>query len=271
MNVVQAVVLGVVQGVTEFLPISSDGHLAVTYQLFRMQPDLTFEIFLHFATLIALVAYFWRDLVRLAASLLPANRARTAERRTVLWIVVGTAVTAVIAVVLKPYIEAAASSAVWTGLGFLVTATLLAIAEVLSRRVLARSDTDALGLPRSALLGLLQGMAVLPGVSRSGSTIAAGVMSGLDRETATRFSFLLGFPIITLAAAKDAVDLLQGSAHLPGIVPSAAGFIAALVSGYAAVWWLVPYLKNHRLWGFAAYTAVLGTVTMVVGIFFTRG
>jgi undecaprenyl-diphosphatase len=270
-NALQAVVLGVVQGVTEFLPISSDGHLAVTYQLFHMQPDLTFEVFLHFATLIALVAYFWRDLLGLASSLLPANRTRTADRKTVLWIVVGTTITAVIALVLKPYIEAAASSPIWTGLGFLVTAGLLTLAEVLARRVRARSDASELGLPRSALLGLLQGMAVLPGVSRSGSTIAAGVMSGLDRETSARFSFLLGFPIITLAAAKDVYDLMQGSAHLPGLVPSAVGFIAALVSGYIAVWWLVPYLKNHRLWIFAAYTAVLGTVTMVVGIFSARG
>lgn len=271
MNVLHAALLGIIQGVTEFLPVSSDGHLAVTYYLLGEKPDLTFEVFLHGATLLAMITYFRMDIVRLLSSLLPANKHRTADRKLVVLILVGTAVSGVLALVLSPYIERISASMTWVGLGFLVTAALLTLGESLSRRAARLSEPSELGVPRTVLVGALQGLAVLPGVSRSGSTIAAGMFAGLSREAAARFSFLLGMPIIALAAAKDTVDLLGGSATLPGVVPSIVGFVAAGLSGYLAIAWLLTLVKRHSLYWFAAYTAVLGTAMLLMSTVFARG
>lgn len=270
MNILHAAILGIVQGITEFLPISSDGHLAVAYRLIGQRPDLTFEVFLHAATLIAMVIYFRADIIRLASSLLPKNAARKDDRRLVGMIVVATGISGVLALVLSPYIEDLSDSMTWVGVGFLVTAALLTVGERLSKQELA-GGTERLKLPAVGFIGVLQGLAVLPGVSRSGSTIVAGMLSGLSREAAARFSFLLGIPIITLAAAKDALDLFQGNVQLPGVAPSIVGFIAAGVSGYLAIALLLSLVKQHKLYWFAAYTAVLGTAMLLLDTVFARG
>lgn len=270
MNIVQAAVLGIVQGLTEFLPISSDGHLAVAYRLLGERPDLTFEVFLHAATLIAMFVYFRADIVQLLTSLLPRNTARKSDRRLVGLIIVATGVSGALALVLSPYIERLSDSMTWVGLGFLVTAALLTVGETLAKHAMA-GGTDRLRLPNAGFIGVLQGLAVLPGVSRSGSTIVGGMLSGLSREQAARFSFLLGIPIISLAAAKDALDLLRGHVQLPGIAPSVIGFIAAGVSGYFAIALLLSIVKRHKLYWFAAYTAVLGTAMLLMDTVFARG
>jgi undecaprenyl-diphosphatase len=269
-NILQAAVLGVVQGLTEFLPISSDGHLAVAYRLLGEKPDLTFEVFLHAATLIAMVIYFRADILRLLASLLPKNAEQKSDRRLVGFIIVATGISGALALLLSPYIETLSDSMTWVGLGFLATALLLTVGERLSKRELS-DTTDTLRLTGVGVIGVLQGLAVLPGVSRSGSTIAAGMLSGLSREQAARFSFLLGIPIITLAAVKDAIDLAAGNAQLPGVVPSLVGFIASGVTGYLAIALLLSIVKRHRLYWFAAYTAVLGTAMLLLDTVFARG
>jgi len=269
-NVLQAAILGIVQGLTEFLPISSDGHLAVAYRLIGERPDLTFEVFLHAATLIAMVIYFRADIVRLASSLLPKNAERKDDRRLVGMIVIATGISGVLALALSPYIEALSDSMTWVGVGFLVTAALLTLGETLAKQELS-GGMERLKLHHIGFIGVLQGLAVLPGVSRSGSTITAGMLSGLSREAAARFSFLLGIPIITLAAAKDGLDLLQGNVHLPGIIPSTVGFVAAGVSGYLAIALLLSIVKRHSLYWFAAYTAVLGTAMLLLDTVFARG
>lgn len=263
MNVLSAVVLGVVQGVTEFLPISSDGHLAVTYHLLGAKPDLTFEVFLHVATLLAMVVYFRSDiaaLVRSAAS----KRPEDARERTVLTRILGvTVVSAAIALAISPVIQPASESIPWIGAGFLLTAALLAAGETAARRSTRTLDASVLGAGPVVLVGVLQGLAALPGVSRSGSTISAGMFAGLSREASARFSFLCGIPIIALAAAKDALDIIRGSAALPGLAPSLVGFMAAAVAGYLAIAGLLSLVKRHGLWVFAAYTALLGTGMLV--------
>lgn len=271
MNVLHAALLGIIQGATEFLPVSSSGHLAVTYYLLGEKPNLTFEIFLHAATLIAMIAYFRADIMRLLAALLPKNADRKDHRRMILYIIVGTAVSGVIAMLMSPYIESISASMRWVGLGFLGTAALLTASESVSQHVSTLEGPEKLGVLKTGFIGLLQGVAVLPGVSRSGSTMSAGMFSGLSREAAARFSFLLGIPLITLAAAKDGLDLLGGTISLPGVVPSVVGFIAAGVSGYIAIAWLLALVKNHSLYWFAAYTAALGTAVLVLTTIFARG
>lgn len=263
MGALQALVLGVVQGFTEFLPISSDGHLAITYRLFGQSPDLTFEVFLHFATLVAMIVYFRRDIVTLARALAPAG-AGTPERRVALLVILATGISGVLAFVGKRLVEAANESLLAIGAGFLVTAAVLAVAEALGRRV-ASIEPSQLGWKRTAGIALAQALATLPGVSRSGSTIAAGMLSGLDRESAARFSFLLGIPIIAAANLYELKDVL-GGAPMPGLLPAALGFIAAGIAGYAAIAALLAVVKRHPLWWFSGYTALVGLAVIAWGV-----
>ena len=273
MTILQAVVLGVVQGLTEFLPISSDGHLAVTYALMGMKPNLSFEVFLHGATLIAMLTYFWADIVRLLSSLLPKNSDRKADRTIVLLIAIGTVVSAVIALALSDVVEPLSANIRAVALGFLGTATLLVVAELADRPSREKlAGPERLRWWQVGIVGLLQGLAVLPGLSRSGSTIAGGMFFGITREDAARFAFLLGIPIITLASAKDTLDVIQGASTLPGSpAVLVAGFAAAGIAGYLAIWGLLKFVKNHSLYWFAGYTAVLGTAMLLWPTFFFRG
>jgi len=262
--ILQALVLGVVQGLTEFLPVSSDGHLAVTYRLFGSQPDLTFEVFLHLATLIAMIVYFRHDIVILVRSLGPAGKGKP-ERRLVWLIVLATGVSGVLALVMKKLVESANTSLIAIGIGFLVTAAALALAEVLAKRAACREPAD-LGPVRTTAIAIAQAAATLPGVSRSGSTIAVGMLAGLSREAAARFSFLMGIPIIAAANLYEAKDVVTGVSPMPGLLPSAVGFAAAGVAGYFAIAGLLAVVKRRTLYGFSVYTAVVGVAVIVWGI-----
>jgi undecaprenyl-diphosphatase len=271
-TVVQAAILGVVQGLTEFLPISSDGHLAVAYKLMGGSPNLSFEVFLHAATLLAMLTYFWSDIVRLLSSLLPKNRERTDDRKLVMLIAAATVVSAVVALLLSDVVQPLSESMIAVALGFLGTTALLVVAELADRAVPKLQGPEHLSLWKLGVIGLFQGLAVLPGLSRSGSTISGGMFFGLSREDAARFAFLLGIPIIALASAKDTLDVLGGVSHLPG-TPAAlvVGFLAAGLAGYAAIWGLLRFVKTHSLYWFAAYTGVLGTVMLLSATVFGRG
>jgi undecaprenyl-diphosphatase len=258
--ILEALVLGVVQGLTEFLPVSSDGHLAVMYRLFGGTPDLTFEIFLHLATLIAMVFYFRSDILALMRSLAPAGKG-TPERRIVWLIVRGTLISGVIALFMKAAVKSANASLFAIGGGFLVTAAALAAAEIVSRRV-AKRETADLGPAGLSGIAVAQALATLPGVSRSGMTIASGMLAGLSRESAARFSFLLGMPIIAAANILEAKDVVTGVAPMPALLPSAIGFLAAGIVGYYAVSGLLSVLKRRTLWVFSVYTAVVGVAVI---------
>jgi len=268
MSALQAIVLGVVQGLTEFLPVSSSGHLAVAYKLLGQSPNLSFEIFLHGATLIAMIFYFRSDIARLVGSLFSHGPRQAGDRRLVVLIVLATGVSGVLALFQAPYIEKISSSMLWVGMGFLGTTVLLMLAETLNRRVTKVAEPSRLGFGKTVFIGALQGLAALPGISRSGSTMAAGMLSGMSREESARFSFLLGIPLIALADAKDALELVKGTSTLPSAPIAILGFIVAGVSGYLAIAWLLSLVKKHSLKWFAAYTAVLGVVliaTVIIG------
>jgi len=272
-TLLQAAILGVVQGLTEFLPISSDGHLAITYRLMGTAPNLSFEVLLHAATLIAMVVYFWSDGLELLSSLLPRNSERTGDRRLIVLITLGTAVSAVVALAFEPYIERLTASSIAVGLGFLGTTLVLVLAEMADRKGPNLQEPNRLSFPQICVVGLLQGLAVLPGLSRSGTTIGGTMLFGVSREKAARFSFLFGIPIIALAAAKDVLAVVLGSSHLPqGVLPAlVVGFVVAGLSGYGAMWGLLRFVKNHSLLWFAAYTGVLGTAILLGATVFGRG
>jgi undecaprenyl-diphosphatase len=260
----KALVLGLVQGMTEFLPVSSDGHLAIAYRVFGMEENLTFVVFLHLATLLAMVTYFRSDIVVLLKSLLPAGKG-SHERRLVWLIVLATGVSGIIAFAMEKAVVSATESLIAIGAGFLVTAAALAGAEMLAKRVQQR-DTADLGWWRTVAVAVAQASATLPGVSRSGTTIAGGMLAGLSREAATRFAFLLGMPIIAVANVYKLKDVVSGQASMPGVAESLIGFIAAGAAGYAAIAMLLAVVRRRPLYVFSVYTAVVGLAVIVWGL-----
>ncbi len=269
MTVLQAIILGLVQGLTEFLPISSSGHLVIVPQLFNWpEPSVAFDVLLHLATLLAVVVYFSSDLLVLvrafvAPGSLPPADVRPA-RRLALWIVIGTIPAAVIGGLFQGFFESLFSSTLAVGVFLLVTAALLTMADVVAARTHATRGVDRLTAVDAVVVGLFQSLAIAPGISRSGSTMSAGVYLGFDRPAAARYSFLLSIPIILAAGLLKVPDLGgTGDGVSAALV---AGAVAAFVSGLAAVFFLLRYLRTHTFRVFAVYTAVVGLVVVVLSL-----
>jgi undecaprenyl-diphosphatase len=270
-GVVQAIVLGITQGITEFLPISSDGHLILVPALFGWERfGLGFDVVLHAATLVATVAYFRRDVARLARALVTKGEGLARDRRLAWYLVAATVPSVVVALAFESAVDRVETLAVSTQVaivgGFLLlTAVLLAGAELLARRVTVTiAAAEDIPLKRALAIGLAQGFAVAPGLSRSGTTIAAGVALGITRQEAARFSFLLSIPIVAAATAKKVLlDVALGGEALPAPGPLVAGLLTTAVVGYAAIAFLLPFVRKHSLVPFAVYTALVGTAILV--------
>jgi len=259
MTVLQGALLGLLQGLTEFLPVSSSGHLVLAQSLvpgFR-QPGVFFDVLLHVATLGAVVAYFWRDVAGMAVSLLPGGDA--GRRRLVGWILAATVPTGAIGLALKDPLEALFHAPRAAAAMLLVTGTVLWVSEVLDR---GRDPGDRIGVWRALAVGTVQGMAIVPGISRSGSTIAAGTLLGIRIEDAARFSFLISIPAIVGAAVLE-----LRHAATPGLAwgPYAAGAAAAFLSGLAAIHWLLGVIRRGRFRWFAVYCWILGAGYLLLG------
>ncbi len=259
----QALLLGVLQGATEFLPVSSSGHLVIVPTLLGWpDPGLFLDTVLHLGTLVAIVVYFWRDLAQLAAAAWRSLRTRSLaepEARLAWGIVVGTVPAAVFGFLLEDTFERLFGMP-QAAAGFLLgTAALLLISEVLARRERA---LDSLSWRDALLIGLAQTLAIAPGLSRSGSTIAAGLLLGYRREEATRFSFLLAVPIILGGGGYQLLKITHtgfGSTQAPAIL---IGFVAAAVTGYLSISGLLALVRRRSLWPFAVYCALLGTLVL---------
>lgn len=272
MTAIQAVVLGITQGISEFLPISSDGHLILVPAIFGWQRfGLGFDVVLHAATLLATVVYFRHDLWRLVLGAFSKDPQRARDRRLAWILVVATLPSVVVALAAEPFVDRVEDlpmsvQVMIVGAFLLVTAGLLAGATWAARRT-RHSVTAAEDVPlRTALLiGLAQGFAVAPGLSRSGTTIAAGTALGITREEAARFSFLLSVPIIAAATAKKILlDVIVGGEALPAALPLTIGLVTTAVVGYIAIALLLPFVRKHTLAPFAVYTAILGTAILVM-------
>jgi len=265
MSLVQALILGIVQGATEFLPISSSGHLVlVPWLLHWPEPSLAFDTLVHWGTLLAVLAVFWRDLVALtrawARSLVERNL-DSPEARLAWLIVVGTLPAALAGFLWQDFFESLFSSPGWVAALLLVTGAILALSERLGKRQRSMGD---LGWLDSVLIGLAQGMAIAPGISRSGATIAMGLLRGVKREAAARYSFLLATPIIFGAGLLQLAKLSRAEAveaRLPTII---VGFLTAAVSGYLGIRFLLAYLQRGRLYVFAIYCWLVGTVSLTI-------
>jgi len=256
-----ALTMGIVQGLTEFLPISSSGHLSLLNLFFERDATvgIDFTFFLHIATLLAAIIYFRRDLRDLVLAWLPKNRKEgAAQRRITVFLFISCLVTAPLGLLLEDRLAAVAGNLLLLGLAFLLTATVLTATELLTFRKDLNRPADQLTIPRAAGIGFAQGCAVLPGFSRSGATIAAGMWTGLSRTEATRYSFLLAIPIILAGAAKDCFSLIKGTLILPPFAVSLLGFVAAGIAGYVAIAFMLKLVQRTTLIYFALYTALLG-------------
>lgn len=263
MGLLQGLIMGIVQGLTEFLPVSSSGHLALLNLVFTQSGGIDFTFLLHLGTLLATIIYFRQDIGSMLQSLLPKNKHMVEERKLFFYLMVATAVTGPLGLLLEPKLDAFSESLLVLGFAYLGTTVVLSAAEYFTGKR-DSIEISKMGWFRAALVGLAQGIAVIPGLSRSGATIAGGMGVGLSREKATRFSFLLAIPIIVAGALKDGVDLAQGQLALPGLWVCVIGFIASAVFGYIAIAVMIDLVKRIKLYWFAAYTAVLGTVLLVL-------
>lgn len=261
MNVLHALVLGIVQGLAEFLPISSSAHLSLVPYVFGWEdPGLAFDVALHLGTLAAVLWYFrleWIALTRAGFQILLSRKIETDEQRRALFIVIATIPGAIGGLVLQKYAETVFRDPKITAVALIVMGTLLWAADRFARQARELTNfrwTDAL------LIGIAQVFALIPGVSRSGSTMTAGRALGFDRTSAATFSFLMSMPITAAAAVVKVPEALREGITLPIVV----GILASGISGWLAISVLLRYVSTKSFGVFALYRWVLGLAVLAL-------
>lgn len=273
MSIFQAIILGIVQGLTEFLPVSSSAHLVITPYLlgWTLAPEqvLPFDVLVQLGTLLAVIVFFWADLWAIArAWVVGLVRLRPLADPLARqgWLLILASVPAGLAgLLLKKAVGQAFQSVLVTGIFLLVTAVLLTVGESLGKRtrpLAAFNWVDALWM------GVAQALAIFPGISRSGATIAGGLARDLQRPAAARFSFLMSIPIMLAAGAVEIKDVIATPA-LTGMLPEiVVGFLAAAVVGYLSIRWLLHFISTHSLRPFAVYCSALGLLVVIFYVVF---
>jgi len=246
MSIWESIVLGIVQGLTEFLPVSSSGHLVLLQNIFGMsEPQLFFDTMLHLGTLLAVVVVLWKNVLKLIKNPLS---------RVMRYLIIATIPAVVVAVVFKDFFEGAFAGA-YLGYGFLFTAIVLVVSEILANRMKAKKG---LSYTSATVMGFMQAVAIFPGVSRAGATIAGGLACGVDRRKAASFSFLMSIPIILGSVILQGIDVIRTPEVTVDWLPTIIGTVFAAVSGYFAVRFMLALITKYKLYGFAIYVAILG-------------
>lgn len=264
MQLIEAIVLGVVQGLTEFLPVSSSGHLRIVPALFGWDdPGAAFTAVTQLGTMAAVVVYFWGDLWRIATAWLRSLRDRDLrsglDARMGWYLIVATVPISLLGVAFKDQIESGARDLRLIAATLIVLGLVLLLAERVGRR---DRSLDDLGTGEAVGIGTAQALALVPGVSRSGATITAGLFLGLDRESAARFSFLLSIPAVVLSGLYTLPDVFAGDG--PGPAATALAVVLAFVVGYASIAWLLKWLASHSTAVFVIYRVGLGALLLVL-------
>ncbi|WP_333870713.1 undecaprenyl-diphosphate phosphatase [Desulforamulus putei] len=247
-DILKALILGTIQGLTEFLPVSSTGHLLLGRKLLGLsEAGLFLDTMLHLGTLLAVVAVFWQDIV---------NMMKRPFSRLSLLIIAGTIPTAVIGLTFEDFFENISKTGVTVGWEFLATGLILWTADNMKKK--GRKNIEQISFKDAFIVGALQGAAILPAISRSGLTIAGALFQGINKQTAARFSFLLSLPAILGAVVLQSAKLVGGQAESIGAVPLLVGTVAAAVAGYVAVKWMLAILQRGSLKIFSVYVWILG-------------
>jgi undecaprenyl-diphosphatase len=245
-DIVTHIILGVVQGVTEWLPISSSGHLVLAEHLLNVKQDLAYDLFLHIASLGVMVVYFWGDIMRLGMAIV--GRGRSEDRELLFYIAYATVTTVIIALLVRPF-EPMLRGLLWVSLSLGINA----LALVFTRHV---RGNRVLQWRSAVVIGLVQGIAAVPAISRSGLTIAAALLLGLPRELAFRFSFLIAIPAIAGGVILTIDDLVWQPVYL-------IGFVVTAVTGYLSLIWLKRLVLRDSFHLFWVYNAVLALIVFL--------
>jgi undecaprenyl-diphosphatase len=267
MSILQAIILGLVQGLTEFIPVSSSGHLILAHSLLgaEVTSGLAFDVALHIGTLTALLIYFHKDIWQLARSIF----VKSEQTKLAYMLIAATIPAVIVGILLEQAAESAFRSVRLVAINFIVVSLIMLLAEWwYKNRMPNKTELNKVRPAQALAIGVLQAAALVPGVSRSGSTIVTGLFVGLDRIAATRFAFLLGIPITAGAIAK----VLSEQSTIQTISSEkqifAVGIITAFISGLAAIIFMLRYLAKHSLNIFAYYRLAVGT--LVLALLFIR-
>ncbi len=269
MTILQSILLGLVQGLTEFLPISSSGHLVIVPYLlgWDIPPEtaFVFDVLVQVATLVAVIAFFWKDLVEIARSMATGlwRRQPFADQEARMgWLILLACVPAgLFGVTIKDIVERAFASPLATAFFLFGTALLMFIAEKLGRR---KREFEEITWIDALWVGFFQALAIFPGLSRSGATISGGMLRSLKRPPAARFSFLMSIPIMLAAGMLAGLDLLEMPDVGSELLVFIPGFITAAITGYLSIRWLLGYLSHRPLYVFSIYCTVIGLLTVLV-------
>jgi undecaprenyl-diphosphatase len=256
MRIVEALILGAAQGITEFLPVSSSGHLVLLQQIFKIsEPVLLFDTMVHVGTLVAVFIVLWKDIWAIL---------RRPVQALTGFLIIGTIPTVIVALLFKDAIETAFLSAAYLGFAFLFTALVLLIFEFLAQRAGRLRPAGSMGWFDALIIGIFQAVAIIPGVSRSGMTLSGAFSRKLNRDFAARFSFLLSIPAILGALVLQVKDISDGeSMGGIGAAPIIAGTLAAGVVGFFAIKLMLKIVRERSLRGFAVYVAILGVLVLI--------
>jgi undecaprenyl-diphosphatase len=272
MTILQAIILGIIQGLTEFLPVSSSAHLVfIPYLLgweIPVQEAFIFDILVQVASLVAIIAYFWTDLIAIGRAWLTGliQRKPFADTHARLgWLLILATIPAGLAgLLIKNLVEQAFASPVATAAFMFVTAGMLTAAEYFSH---PKREAEQLNWKDALWIGLAQAVAIFPGISRSGATISGGMARGLKRPAAARFAFLMSIPIMLAAGLLASLDMVKISgvmSMLPVFIP---GLVASAIVSYFTIRWLLKYLTQRSLYIFALYCASLGSIVLLFSLF----
>lgn len=273
LDLLSAIILGAVQGLAEFLPISSSGHLVLVPALLGVETTLAFDTVLHIGTLVAIFTFFWKDIINLIRgfilSLVDLSEGldkftqglrNSAEKRFSWLIIVGSIPTAFIGIFLKDAIETIFRGTLFVGIFLVITGLLLYYSE---RQRHGSITAKSMSFKQAIIVGICQGLAVLPGISRSGATISSGLCLGLEREYAARYSFLLSIPAVLGAGLIQIKDIASIDVSFTILL---AGFLSSVIFGYLAIKLLMKMIKGWSLNIFAYYCWIIGILTIMLSV-----
>tara|TARA_Y100000034_G_scaffold129862_1_gene187115 strand:- start:1155 stop:1916 length:762 start_codon:yes stop_codon:yes gene_type:complete len=252
MNLLHAIILGVIQGITEWLPVSSSGHLVIAQNLFSLGSEVVFDLWLHIATLLVIFTVFRKDIISILRAVLTWD-SKSKEFKWGLYVLLANIPILVVGFFLRNYISTLFASTTVVGVALLFTATILFVSE-------KRTIPHEVNFKNSIVTGIFQAMAIVPGISRSGTTISSGLLQGISKQDAAKFSFLMAIPAFIGAGILKAGEISAGMFSLPYLI----GFLTALIVGYFSLKLLLRIIEQKKLHYFAYYCAILGVIVLIL-------
>jgi len=252
-DLINSLFLGIVQGLTEWLPVSSSGHLVIVQQILKMNVPLLFDVMLHFGTLLAVIVFFWEDILKILKSLFTLDF-KSKEGKLIIFIIVGTVPVALIGFIFHDIIESFFSNLLAVGISLIITGIIL----LLTKKSEGKKEVTLLD---SMLIGIAQAFSLIPGISRSGTTISTGLFREINKETVFKFSFLLSIPAIIGA---NLLELIKNPITETDVLPLFVCVITAAIIGYLSLKILYRMLKKGKFYYFSFYCFILGLLVLII-------